>query len=192
MTTAQPSLRERRRTETTALIAQAALDLALESGWDAVTVDEIAARAGLSRRTFFNYFATKDEALLHNAVPWDEDLLDAFRASTGPLLGALEELFTAQSASGRHDRDRTLQVMRLVEATPELLPALLARIAASESVLAEAIVARDGLDEFSAAACAAVAGSLARVGGMGWLSGRQPDPVTSTRAAWTALRALLP
>ena len=192
MTTARPSLRERRRTETTALIAQAALDLALESGWDAVTVDEIAARAGLSRRTFFNYFATKDEALLHNASPWDDDLLAEFRTSPGPLFDALRGLFLAQARSERHDRDRSLQVMRLVEATPELLPALLTRIQASEAALAEAIVDRDGVDEFTAATHAAVAGSLARVAGMGWLSGRQPDPHSSVQAAWTALRDLLP
>ncbi|NYD22398.1 TetR family transcriptional regulator [Kineococcus aurantiacus] len=190
MTGAEPSLRERRRAETTTAVARAALDLALADGWDAVTVDDVAARAGISRRTFFNYFATKDEALFHNALPWRPEVLEEFQRSTGPLLDGLEALFTAQAEQEAPDRDRALQVMGLVDAAPELLPGLLARIAASEAVLAEAVRAREGVDEFTAQAIAAVAGALARVGGMSWLSGLQPDPLTSTRAAWAVLRAL--
>lgn len=191
VTAAQPSLRERRRTETTALIATAALDLALAHGWEAVTVDDIATRAGISRRTFFNYFATKDEALFSNTVPWSAENLEAFATSDGPLVTALEQLFVARTAAEQHDRERSLQVMRLVESSPELLPGLLGRVAASEKVLAEAITTRDGVDEFTALTVAAIAGSIARVSGMGWLAGLQPDPLTSTRAAWSALRELL-
>jgi AcrR family transcriptional regulator len=190
VTEPQLSLRERRRAETTTLVAEAALDLALASGWDAVTVEDIATRAGISRRTFFNYFATKDEALLHNALPLDADALAAFTASTGPLADALEDLFVRMVRADSHDRERAQQVMRLVEASPQLLPGLLARIAANETVLAEAIAARDGLDEFTATVVAGVAGAVGRVGGLTWLAGGQPDPVTSTHAAWSALRAL--
>lgn len=190
MTTVQPSLRERRRTETTTSIAEAALDLAIANGWDAVTVDEIAARAGISRRTFFNYFATKDEALFSNAVPWSEQNLATFTSSDGPVVDALELLFVARTSAEKHDRERSLQVMRLVESSPELLPGLLGRVAEGEKALAEAVVARDGVDEFTAQAIAAIAGAMARVSGMGWLAGLQPDPVTSTRAAWAALRSL--
>lgn len=185
------SLRDRRRSETTNAVAGAALDLAVERGWPAVTVDEVAVRAGISRRTFFNYFATKDEALFHNVTPWRPDVLERFTRSTGPLLDALETLFTAQTELDAPDRERALQVMRLVDATPELLPGLLARLAASEAALADAVRTRDDVDEFTAQTVAAVAGALARVGGMSWLSGLQPDPLTSTRAAWAALRTLL-
>lgn len=188
--TEQPSLRERRRAETTTSVAGAALDLALEAGWETVTVDAIAARAGISRRTFFNYFATKDEALLHNAMPLDDELLAEFAASGGPLVEALESFFVRATRADSHDRERALQVMRLVETSPELLPGLLGRIAANEAVLAEAIVARDGVDAFTAATVAALAGAIARVSGTTWLSGLQPDPETSTRAAWAVLRAL--
>jgi AcrR family transcriptional regulator len=190
VTAVQPSLRERRRTETTTSIADAALDLAIANGWDAVTVDEIAARAGISRRTFFNYFATKDEALFSNAVPWSEQNLATFTSSDGPVVDALELLFVARTSAEKHDRERSLQVMRLVESSPELLPGLLGRVAESEKALAEAVVARDGVDEFTAQAIAAIAGAMARVSGMGWLAGLQPDPVTATRAAWSALRSL--
>ncbi|MEW1956832.1 helix-turn-helix domain-containing protein [Kineococcus sp. NPDC059986] len=190
MNDAPPSLRDRRRAETTAAVAAAALDLALDRGWDQVTVDDIAERAGISRRTFFNYFATKDEALFHDAMAWRPGALEEFTASTAPLLDAVEQLFVAQAQSDAPDRDRVLQVMRLVDASPELLPGLLARIAASEEALAAAVTARGEVDEFTARTIAAVAGALARVSGTSWITGLQPDPLTSTRAAWAALRTL--
>ncbi|WP_432521671.1 TetR/AcrR family transcriptional regulator [Kineococcus sp. SYSU DK006] len=188
--TTSPTLRDRRRQETTALITAAALDLAVELGWDAVTADAIAARAGVSRRTFFNYFATKDEALLHGAMSWDEELLETFRTSSGPLLAALEQLVLAQTAGHDHDRDRAVQVFRLVEASPELLPRLLAEIARHEDVLAAAIAQREGVDPLTAAVHAGVVGTVLRIGGQRWLAGDAPDPVTSLRAAWAALRHL--
>ncbi|WP_432510761.1 TetR/AcrR family transcriptional regulator [Kineococcus sp. SYSU DK001] len=186
----EPSLRERRRAQTTEQIADAAVDLALENGWAAVTVDDIAARAGISRRTFFNYFATKDEALFHNAMAWRPEVLQEFHDSPLPLADALETLFVRQVEGEEHDRDRALQLMGLVETSPELLPGLLVRMAAVEDALARAITAR-GADEFTARTVAAVAGALVRVSGSNWLSGLQPDLLTSTRAAWTALRTLL-
>lgn len=57
------SRRERNKAATRDAIAQAAFDLLKEVGHDAVTVGMIAERAGVSRRTFFNYFSSFDEAL---------------------------------------------------------------------------------------------------------------------------------
>lgn len=57
-------LRERKKAETRRLIAEVALELAVERGPDAITVDDIAAAADVSPRTVFNHFGTKDEAIL--------------------------------------------------------------------------------------------------------------------------------
>ena len=57
-------LRERKKAETRAALSDAALHLAVERGMDAVTAEEIAAAANVSVRTFHNYFASKDEAIL--------------------------------------------------------------------------------------------------------------------------------
>ncbi|MBO6764408.1 TetR/AcrR family transcriptional regulator [Maricaulis sp.] len=56
--------RERKRRETLARITDVGLRLFLQRGYDATTLDEIAAEAGISRRTFFHYFKSKDEILL--------------------------------------------------------------------------------------------------------------------------------
>lgn len=58
------SLREQKRLETHARIEDAATKLVDERGFAAVTIEEICEAAGISRRTFFNYFDSKDTAVL--------------------------------------------------------------------------------------------------------------------------------
>src|SRR5689334_10681167 len=61
--------RAARRAQTERALRSAALDLAEERGFDGFTVDEVAARAGVSPRTFFNYFPTKEAAVLADPRP---------------------------------------------------------------------------------------------------------------------------
>ena len=56
-------LRERKRQQTRQALISAAVQLFAEKGYDETTVAEIAAAAGVSTKTFFNYFASKDEVL---------------------------------------------------------------------------------------------------------------------------------
>lgn len=58
------SLRERRRLQTEQEIAAAAFNLTVDRGYEAVTIEEICRAAGVSPRTFFNYFPSKEHAIV--------------------------------------------------------------------------------------------------------------------------------
>ncbi len=59
-------LRERTRRAVQAEIGEAAMRLFLDAGFDAVTMDQIARAAGISRRSLFRYFGTKEDIVLGN------------------------------------------------------------------------------------------------------------------------------
>ncbi|MFU8850781.1 TetR/AcrR family transcriptional regulator [Micromonospora sp. SL1-18] len=73
-------LRERKKAATRLALHEAALRLAAEQGPDRVTVEAIADAANVSRRTFSNYFSSKEEALFHSDTRWLRRLLDLLRA----------------------------------------------------------------------------------------------------------------
>lgn len=91
-------LRERRRVETTRAISAAARAATAERGFAGYTIEEICSEAGVSRRTFFNYFASKENAVLGVDLVTDmSDLEEAFVAGSGSLADDLVELFAARS-----------------------------------------------------------------------------------------------
>lgn len=72
-------LRERKRRETLQRITDAGICLFIEKGYEATTLDAIAAAAGISRRTFFYYFKSKDEILLSLQSGVGDMIVDALR-----------------------------------------------------------------------------------------------------------------
>jgi AcrR family transcriptional regulator len=74
-------LRERNKARARAEIADAALQLFFDRGFEGVTVDEIVNAAGVSRRTFFRYFETKEDALLADYPELNAQLTEALDAS---------------------------------------------------------------------------------------------------------------
>jgi AcrR family transcriptional regulator len=77
----EPTSRELHRRESWRALQAAAIDLVGRHGFAAVTVDDVAAAAGVSRRTFFNHFPTKAAALF-DPDPVDAERLAALLAST--------------------------------------------------------------------------------------------------------------
>jgi AcrR family transcriptional regulator len=150
MTTAtgRPGLRERQRQETHLLIRRTAFDLTLERGAAAVSVKNICDAAGVSARTFFNHFRTKDEALIPDLPDFSPDARQAFEQSSEPdLVAALEQLLRGyvvclKEESGHPVGSKAMKP--LLEANPELLPRLLAVFEANERQLAELVARRTG------------------------------------------------
>ena len=122
----ETALRERRRRQTEREIGDAALDLFEQHGIDGTTVDDIARVAGVSARTFFRYFASKERAALVPHVELDERveaMLDGLVADR-PLLDQLEEVWREVMAdfdNGRSESGRLLlRVRRLMQHEPAL------------------------------------------------------------------------
>ncbi len=118
------SLRERRRLETTAEISSAALDLFEDRGVDSTTVAEIAAAAGVSQRTFFRYFPTK-EAAAFVEEPDYVAVLEEWAMCPEPLDNPFADLLdvlqkaTVAMASDKATR-RQLRLFRLEQDNPGL------------------------------------------------------------------------
>jgi hypothetical protein len=77
-------LRERKRVETRRRIAAETLRLVTDRGLDEATVEGISASAGVSVRTFFNYFESKDDALINGPDPRDRSPMSC---ATSPISG---------------------------------------------------------------------------------------------------------
>lgn len=129
-------LRERKKQQTRSAIHRSALALVTDHGLAGVTVEQICADAGVSPRTFFNYFPSKADAALGlpvTTVP--DEARAAFLGSEGPLVADLCDL-VAQTVSLPADRRR---MKELVRARPEMVPAMLQWMAdARQTVLAVA------------------------------------------------------
>ena len=177
-------MRERKKADTRAALAAATLRLAVESGWDHVTVEAIAAAADVSYRTFFNHFSSKEEALLQpdgpgrprlstrlRAVPVELGVMDALRAAVHEDVAALES-----DPAGLRDR------MAVLMTTPSLLPRLVETGAADERELTLAIAERTGQDagtDLLPPLLAAVLSAALRVGLLRWQARGGRTPLTA-------------
>jgi AcrR family transcriptional regulator len=143
-TTTRPGLRERKKAETRQAVHQAALRLVVEQGFDAVTVEQIADAANISRRTFSNYFAGKEDALLYGEEQRFRQLVERVR-SQPPQLSAWQAMRTAimelYEELGEVDREWAMRT-RLAKKHPTVLARQLANHAALERELAQVIAGR--------------------------------------------------
>ena len=106
MDVAEPGLRERKRLATRRAIQLAALRLVKDRGLEAVTIDDISHEADVSPRTFFNYFPSKEAALVGDGPerPSDDDV-EAFVHGGGGILEDLAVMMTASAENALHDQE---------------------------------------------------------------------------------------
>ena len=134
-------LRDRRR----AAVERIALDLALEHGYDAVTVEMICDAALVSQSTFFNYFGSKERAVLGpEPPPLDERRLAAFAAGRGDTLTELMRLIVADWPDAPAEREVLLKRLDLTERTPALRAAHIARLDRASEQVEQAALLRLG------------------------------------------------
>lgn len=201
---AELGLRERKRRATKRAIQLAVLDLVAERGLDGVTVDEISRIADVSPRTFFNYFGSKEEAILGDApVLSNEDAMEAFVAADGNLLDDLVEVLISAGMKTLDDSEMVGRRQKLVKQYPHLFAMRMASMRAFEEQIAglvsrrlarqDARLARDP----EALANRARLVTLVSFGAMRhawtcWANGDTTVDLSDTlRGSFTELRALL-
>lgn len=168
---AETGLRERKKRATRQALGEAALRLAADRGLQRLTVEDISEAAGVSTRTFFNYFPGKEEAIIGESplvvVP------EPGAAVIGDGEAVIDGLHRVVRAGAVGTECRRWEVRlrrRLMERYPALVPRLFARIVEFERSLASAVAARSGTSPGDAypQLMAAVASTAVRVAIVRW------------------------
>ncbi|MDQ3430082.1 MAG: TetR/AcrR family transcriptional regulator [Actinomycetota bacterium] len=115
-------LRERTRLAVRTEIGAVAMRLFLEQGFDATTMEQIAHEAGISRRSLFRYFGTKEDIVLGNLVEAGLAVRDALEArpASEPPWEALRAAFESLALDPEYSPERTLAISKMLYGTPSL------------------------------------------------------------------------
>ncbi|TCO60470.1 TetR family transcriptional regulator [Actinocrispum wychmicini] len=144
-------LRARKKIETRQALADAAIKLSVERGFENVTVEDIAVRAGVSTRTFFNYFPSKEDAVLRpdpDPIRRTQQIIDSFAAAPPDVAPARAFAMAMRSEAEQVDRAAAEWLIRIsiIERDPAMLVKMFTARAETERMAVEAIAARTNLD----------------------------------------------
>jgi AcrR family transcriptional regulator len=188
------STRDIARAAIRAQLAQVALELFARDGFDQVTVNDLAAAAGVSRSTFLRYFANKEEAVLSAFDAHGEQVADALRARpTGEDdWTALRRALDIVIERYRQDPAGSLALTMLVKQTPALCAAKLQKQSGWRPLLAAALADRAGTagdpGDLRSTVLAAAALDCLDIAVERWIdSGGVLDPEALVDAAFSAL-----
>ena len=156
-------LREQKKDATRRALHAAALELVAARGLDGVTVDDIAAQADVSPRTFFNYFPTKDDAVVGLDPRHSSRLADAVRARPAgePPVQAVRAVLLDEAREMARDPQLWPLRLQVVDAHPVLAARLSAVFGDAERALSAVLAERTG----TSADADALPGLLAAVQG---------------------------
>jgi len=187
-------LRQRKRQETRARLTRAAMTLFLERGFEATTIDDIAAAAEVSRRSFFHYFASKEDVV----AAWQENAASTLtaeivaRPADEPMLTAAENAIAA--AIKRIDPAETAAMSRLKRDNPALQARDQLKYEKLERALADGLARRGRTksDQMKARLVAMIATGAMRVGGESWIGdSAREKPEAFVKRTFDAIRAIL-
>ena len=138
-----PSLQQRKQQFARDAIWDAAIDLFSEKGYDETTVEEIAAKAGASRRSFFRHFDSKSDLLAQPVLDWGTALVEAVRdapatLSNAELLREIVSTVAVQSAAS----PRTWKILAIAARYPAAQEAQLSCVVSVQQRLIEALSKR--------------------------------------------------
>ena len=139
-------LRATHAQRTRAAIRAAALTLTRERGYAAMTVDDVAALAGVSRRTVFNHFSSKADLLVVGLEPPAPAVIEAFVNGSGSLLEDLGSLLASGAETVESERGWLLSFPEIVRDNPEVERAVHERLRIVAQSLAEAAGRRLGAE----------------------------------------------
>jgi AcrR family transcriptional regulator len=148
------TLRERKKRRTRESLLRAALELFTSQGYEQTTIDEIAEAVDVSQRTFFRYFAGKEDVAFAVQKMTEAAFVAAVRARPpheAPMK-ALRQAFLEGWDTIRETVESVvpvelyLRMYRTIESTPALLAAHLRRSAVTEETIARVLAEREGVD----------------------------------------------
>jgi AcrR family transcriptional regulator len=190
-----PTLQARKQQVVRDAIWDAATDLFADKGFDETTVDDIAQAAGVSRRSFFRYFASKNDLMAHGMVNYGAELTAAIDAC--PPTWSLFEVFretvlrVAQKTAA-HPRAR--KIMAIVAKYPAARAAELSRFAEVQVLVAKAYARRCrkcGEDDLTASLLSGLTLQVAGVTVRWWFEQGEPDVADAVDEAFATLGRLM-
>jgi AcrR family transcriptional regulator len=197
-TVLSPGRRERKKQATRNDLRAAALDLAEQRGLSGVTVEAITEQAGVAPRTFFNYFASKEDAIINydpdRLVKVQRELRE--RPAQESALQALRHVLLDDLAGREFGSADFMRAMRLVRGDGRIRAAQAARWQEMEQVMIEAIAERTGFnpltDLYPSLVVTTMVGAM-RAAVRLWCDADGATPITDlATAAIDALAAGLP
>jgi len=175
-------IRERTRRLAQTELTTVAQDLFLEHGYDETTVDQIAAAAGMSKRTFFRYFPSKDDLVIGKYDLFGDRMADALdaRPADEPVWESLRRVFDIALDYVQDDRQRARNdaMEHIVQSTPQLTARYLEKLQRVQALLIGRVAERLALSATDPRPAAIVAAAFAcmQTARASWLGSDQSQP----------------
>jgi len=172
-------------------IYDAAIDLFAEKGFDETTVEEVAQAAGVSRRSFFRYFASKDDLLAQNVVHFGSVLsatITACPPALTPLETVRETVLSVVRQTAAHPRTR--QIVEISQRSASARQAHHSRMMDVEDTVAAAFAGRlrsASKDDLKPRLLASLTLSIMNVAIISWFRGEYQDLSTAARQVFIHL-----